>query len=530
MNLSHRLGWCRFLRLASLLSFGGGCANGIARSSGGGRGARQRASRETDGRFWHAVFLGQLLDVTSLDCDLLQARERVGAFLGCDFLQRLRALAVLVHVRGGLAANVNRELRRETPFALRRAAQSLHHRFAREQRRRRNLSARDAVEDDGVFDRVENLVGEHALLARENTVCGSELRAHAWAFVILSAEKHALGHADAKSDLVHKMLHESGERLRRTRRHNLDAVAVLEITNHANLGQLVLLLLSAWQRERRVWLEKIARVGDASVVEDKRGLLRRETDARFLGLENVVKHPHGLNRRVEIGDTPHLVDPKRIEVVAELIRWNVLCAKVNAVPVYAINAVCDGLTEVVGDDALVIVVRLDRCAVRIADARGRHELKFQAFARATNHKAAITIHRTLLGGELHELLERVPIGYVAVLAPLVEVIADRLIVITISGRRRVFVRREIKTKLARNLARFWAVLDEVARLPHHDDAVALILRALGGLAVLLRRVKTIGARGVILEKRFLHASFQTLQCPLRRNVFERAVEPRLIFN
>ena len=242
-----------------------------------------------------------------------------------------------------------------------------------------------------------------------------------------------------------------------------------------------------------------------------------------------MKHPHGLNRRVEIGDAAILIDAEGVEVVAELIRWNVLSAKINAVTIYAINAVGNRLAEVVRDDALVIVVGLDRCAVRVADARGRHELQLQAFARATNHEAAIAVHRTLLGGELHELLKRVPISHVAVFAPLVKVIADRLIVVTIASRRRVFVRREIETKFARNLARFWAVLDEIARLPHHDNAVALILRALGGLAVLLRRVKTIGARGVILEKRFLHASFQTLQRPLRRNVFERAVEPRLIF-
>ena len=243
-----------------------------------------------------------------------------------------------------------------------------------------------------------------------------------------------------------------------------------------------------------------------------------------------MKHPHGLNRRVKICDAAVLIDAEWVEVVAELIRRNVLCAKINAVTINAINAISNRLAEVVRNDALVIVVRLDRCAVRVADARGRHELQLQAFARATNHKAAVAIHRTLLGGELHELLERVPISHVAVLAPLVEIIADRLIVITVAGRRRVLVRREIETKLARNLARFWAVLDEVARLPHHDDAVALILRALGGLAVLLRRVKTIRARGVILEKRFLHASFQTLQRPLWRNVFERAVEPRLIFD
>jgi len=123
------------------------------------------------------------------------------------------------------------------------------------------------------------------------------------------------------------------------------------------------------------------------------------------------------------------------------LRGNVLCSKINTVAVYTIDTVSRRLAEVVGDNALVIVIRLNGCAVRISDARGRNELQLQNFASATNNKSAIAIDRTLLGCELNEFLERMASGNVAVFAPLVEVVADFLIVVTISGRRRILMWR-----------------------------------------------------------------------------------------
>jgi hypothetical protein len=107
-----------------------GLAHGVPGCRSRGRCARERVGREPDRRLRHAVLRGQLLDELGLNCNLLQPGEGVGALLGCDLLKRLRALPVLVHVRGGLAPDVNRELRRESPLATGRAAQSLHHRLA----------------------------------------------------------------------------------------------------------------------------------------------------------------------------------------------------------------------------------------------------------------------------------------------------------------------------------------------------------------------------------------------------------------
>ena len=311
----------------------------------------------------------------------------------------------------------------------------MHHRLAGQQRRRRDLPARDGVEDYGVFDWVEDLVCEHALLAGEHAVGCRELCADAWAFVILRPEQHALGHAHAKSNLVHEMLDEAGKSLRWTRRHHLDAVGVLEVTNHPDFGQLVLLLLPVRERERRIWLEEIARIRDASVVEDERGLLRGEAHARLLGLKDVMEHPRGLNRGVEICDSAVLVHPKWVEVMAELIRRNVLRAEINAVTRDSENPIRDRLAKVVCDDSLEIVVRRDCRVIRVADARRRHELELEPFAAATDYESAISVHRTLLGGELHELLEAVPVRHVARLAPRVKVLADLLVVVAITGRR-----------------------------------------------------------------------------------------------
>ena len=324
------------------------------------------------------------------------------------------------------------------------------------------------------------------------------------------------------------MLDEAGERLRRPRRHHLDAVRVLEITNHADFGQLVLLLLPVRQRKRRIRLEKVARIRGAAVVENQRGLLRREAHAGLFGLENVVHHPRGLNRGVEIRDSAVLVHAERVHVMTELVRRNVLRAEVNAVPRDSENTICDRLTEVVRDDALKVVVRRYGRIIRISDARGRHELELEPFAAAPNHEAAIAVHRTLLRGELHQFLERVPVRHVARLAPCVEILADGLVIVAVPGRRRILVRRQIRAELPRDFTRLGKVLHEVARFVHHDHAVALVLRRLRRLTVLLRSVKSVRARRVILKQRLLHASLQPLQRPGRRDVFERAVEPGLL--
>ena len=435
LDLLHRLDGGRRCRDAFGLRLGCARADRVARCGCGRWRAWQRVRREADGGLRHAVFHRELLHESGFDCDLLQPCESVGAFLGCDLLERLRALPVLVHVRGALAAYVDAELGRETPFALGCSAQSLHHRLAGEQRRRCDLAACDGVKDDRVLDRIEHLVGQHALLLGEHSVGCGEFCAHAWPFVVLRPEQHALRHADAQRDLVHEVLDESGERLRRTRRHDLDAVRVLKVSNHADLGQLVLLLLSAWQRHRRIRLEKVSRVGGAPVVENQRRLLRREADAGFLRLQNLVQHPRRLDRAVKVGDAAILVDPKWIEVVAKLIRRNVFGAEINAVPVHAENAISHRLAEVVRDDALEIVVRGDRRVVRVADARCRHELQFQTLAAAPDDETAVAVNRTFLGCELHEFLERVPVRDIAVFAPRVEILVDHAVVIPVASRR-----------------------------------------------------------------------------------------------
>ena len=231
------------------------------------------------------------------------------------------------------------------------------------------------------------------------------------------------------------MLNETVERLRRPRRHDLDAVAVLEISNHPDLGELVLLLLAVRQRHRRVRLEKVARVGGAAVVKNQRRLLRREAHAGIFRLQDFVQHPRRLDAARQIRNSPILVAAIWIEIMAKLIRRNVLRAEVNAVAVHAKDSVSDRLAEVVRYNSLVIVVRGDRRVVRIADAGRRHQLELESFAAAPDDEAAISVNRTFLGRELHELLEAVPVGYVAVFAPLMEILIDDAIVIAVTGRR-----------------------------------------------------------------------------------------------
>ena len=94
-------------------------------------------------------------------------------------------------------------LGREAPLAFSRPAQSLHHRLAGNQSRRRDLAAGDGIEDDRVLDRIQDLVGEHALLFREDAISCGEFCADAWALKIACSEQDSLGYAHRKTYLMH---------------------------------------------------------------------------------------------------------------------------------------------------------------------------------------------------------------------------------------------------------------------------------------------------------------------------------------
>ena len=107
----------------------------------------------------------------------------------------------------------------------------------------------------------------------EEAISRGELRANARPLVMLRAEQDAFGNADADGDFMHQVLHEARERLRRTRRHHLDAISRPEVLDRGDLGELVLLILAGRQDLRGRRLEQVARVGRGTVVEDQRGLL-----------------------------------------------------------------------------------------------------------------------------------------------------------------------------------------------------------------------------------------------------------------
>ena len=367
-------------------------------------------------------------------------------------------------------------------------------------------------------------------MPREHAVSRGELCAHTRPLVVLRPEKHALGHAYADCNLVHEMLHEAGECRGRSRRHDLDSVGRPHVTNHSHLRHLVLLRLSVRHGYGRRRREQIAWIRRAAVVEHKRRLLRREAHARLLGFENLVKHPRRFDCCVEVGYAAVLIDAERVKVMAKVMRLHVLRSEVNAFPRDSINAIRDRLAKFVGDNPLIVVVGLSAESVRISDARPRDQLNLQLVTDAANRKAAVAVNGALFASELHELLERVPASHVAPLAPLMKKLRDRLIVGAVLRRRRVFVRRKVVPEFARDLARFWEILHEVARFPHHHDTRARGLRRFARLSVGLRRIKPVRLRRVVAEKRGLDARLQTLFAPRRRHGFNRFVNPRALCN
>ena len=322
------------------------------------------------------------------------------------------------------------------------------------------------------------------------------------------------------------MLDEASEGRRRPGRHHLDAIRNAHVTNHPDLGHLVLLRLAVRHDRRRRRREQVSRIGRAPVVEYKRRLLRCKAHARLFRLKDLVEHPGGANRGVEVRDAAVLIDAERVEVVAEVMRGHVLGAEINAFARDSINAVGNRLSELVRDNALVVIIGLGSERIRIPDARAGDHLNFQLVPDSPNRKPAIAIDRTLFARELHELLERVSAGHVAPLAPLVEELGHNLVVVAVPGRRRILIRREVVPELARDLARLGKVLHEVARFPHHHDTRARGLRRFARLTVGLRRVKPIRLRGVVAEKRSLDSRLQTLPAPGRRHRLNRFVEPR----
>ena len=365
-------------------------------------------------------------------------------------------------------------------------------------------------------------------MPREHAVGRGELRAHARASVILRSEQHALRDADGDRKLVHQMRDEARERRARSRRHRLDAIGLAEILNHPDLGQLVLLLLAARQHRARRRRKQVARVGRAAIGEDQRRLLRGEAHAGLLGLEDLVQHPRRLDRRVEVSHAAVLIDAKRVEVVAEVPSWHVLGAEVDALARHAVNAIRDRHAELVGDDALEVVLRVEAHLVRIPDAGRRHQLELEPVAYAPDDEAAVAVDRPVFRGQLHELSERVAPRRVGLLAPAVEPLADRGVVVAVAGRGRVFGRRQVVAELARDLLHLGAVLDQVPRLPHHHDALAHRLRGLARLAVLDRRVEPVRLRGVVGKQRGLDASLEPAERGLRRDGLKRPLEPRPI--
>ena len=365
-------------------------------------------------------------------------------------------------------------------------------------------------------------------MPREHAVGRGELRAHARAGVILRAEEDALRNADGDRQLVHQMRDEAREGRAWPRRHRLDAVSLAEILDHPDLGKLVLLLLAARQDRARRRREQVPRVGRAAVGEDERRLLRGEAHAGLLGLEDLVQHPRRLDGRVKVGHAAVLVDAERVVIMTEVRRRHVLRAEIDAFARHAVNAIRNRHAELVGDDALEVVLRVEAHLVGVADAGRRHQLELELIAHATNHEAAVAVDRAVFRGQLHELAEGVAARRVGALAPRVEPLADGRVVVAVEGRRRVFGRGQVVAELARDLLHLGTILDQIARLPHHHYPLAHRLRGLARLPVLHRRVKPIGLSRVVAEQRGLDASLEPAQRGLRRDHLERLLEPRPI--
>ena len=363
-------------------------------------------------------------------------------------------------------------------------------------------------------------------MPREDPISSGEVSADRRPLVVLRAEQDALGDANADCDLVHQVLNESGERCRGTSRHHLDLIRRPEVPDVADLALLVLLLLTVRQSRGRIRREQITAVRGATVREDQRGLLRGEPDARFLGFEDLVQHSRGTDRGVKVRDAPVLVSPERVEVVDEVGGGDVLWVGVLPLARDAENPVRDWPAVLVGDHALKVVLWLGSDTERVANSRAADQLDLKLAINAPNRKAAVAVYGAILGCKLDKLLERVTPGEIAIAAPVVKVLRNNPVVVTIPRRRAVLMRGKVVAELAGNLASLGEVLDQITRLPHHDDAIPHRRARLARVAVLLRRVKPIGLRCVVREQRRLYARLKTLQAPRRRNGCDGAIQPR----
>ena len=204
---------------------------------------------------------GQLRHLGSFDCQLLEGGFVIVAVFGGDLLARFDALAVLVEVGSGLAANVNRHARGPTPLTTQGAAESLNRSLAFLGRRRGNVAFSDGDQKHVILDRIKHLVGEHTTMTIPDAISLRELGAHVRAFVALGAKKHASRYAKTHRDLVHEVLDEAGKGRRWARWHHLDLVRGVEVFDHAHVGELVLALLAVLERDRRSGAEGLPRRG-----------------------------------------------------------------------------------------------------------------------------------------------------------------------------------------------------------------------------------------------------------------------------
>ena len=435
-------------------------------------------------------------------------------------------MAVLVQVRRRLAPDVDRQLGWEAPLAASRTLHRLHDRLTLTTRRRRDQFARDSVEDNLVLDRIEHLVLQQSLMAREHAISRCKVSANARSLVVLCTEQDALGNADTDRNLVHQVLNEAFKGCARPRRHHLDLVRAAEVSNVADVAQFVFLRLTVRERRRRRRREQVSAVGSSSVRKHEGGLLASKADAHLFSLKNLVEHPRRRDRSVEVSNAAILVNAKWIVIMAEELTFDVFRIIIDALSGHAEDSIRHRTPEVVREDALEVVGRIGAERVRIPDARARHKLDLQLAVNATNDEAAVAVNWALLGCKLDQLLKRVPVRDVARLAPFVKVVTYDRVILPVTRRRRILVRRQVVAELATDLARFREILLQIPRFPHHHDAVANGRVRFRRQTVLLRRVEAVRLRCVVAKQRRLHARLHALQSPSRRNCRDCLVVPR----